>query len=347
MSADQKEVEANKNRLGVAGVDSFGWSVAVANFGMRLTAMGRDFIRTTGQFFLFPLGVAGDIIVAILAWRQARIDNYHSDSVEKAWVETLGALAGTVAIALFAAVATGWLTLSALIIPIIFVGTLGARALYQLVLMLRSLTFFFRENSREKNAELRYAAFGHLIGFLSLGLMAVGIGLVIVGGYVQLAYVGVIAGGIGVLFAFYRGYHTYKAKQLAAGAGPPDGAAIGGGSYRHVMRAEGKRHGRNQSEEVQPLISSPSPFSQPDSASVYGTPRSALSPSPRQPRPSSTERRLPEAAKSSISRSISQTFMASPASSRRPIEEQQHQPAGSSLRERRAKGAIHIFPSKP
>lgn len=158
------------------------------------------FLENIGHTFMYPLTAGTALIRAILAWRQARIDNGNNGTMAHAIVEILGALAITTAV-LGSFVAT---TVFASISPIIFATIMAAKTLFHAGSALYYWYLSSTANNDEDKRKYKTAARSEGIGALAGALATLAVGLVMLASKPIYAILGITAGVIGTVFCIYK-----------------------------------------------------------------------------------------------------------------------------------------------
>lgn len=194
--------------LDVAIVDSMNLT---AIFTLFLKETFAKFLEEIGKFFMFPLAAMAGCIQAVLAWRQAGLDDGKASSIGRAVVETASAIAITTAVIGGLVGATTF----ALAAPIIFTATLAAKAVYHIGL---SIYHFYQsakawaKNDVAGHASHLAAARANAIAATALILATVAVSLVMLAGKTAFAVFGVISGVIGTGYAIYNRFFASKTK---------------------------------------------------------------------------------------------------------------------------------------
>lgn len=166
-----------------------------------------NFYEQLGKYIFFPIASVAALISAALSWRQAYIKKGSKSSVLSALIDTLSALAITVAV-------LGSLLASSLFVlatPIIFTAVMGGKTLFSTV---ASIYYFGKaagavEPSKKKKYygmskdQLLAAMAGTIATAATVGVFLLG--------KTFLAGIGIAAAGIGSLMALTYGYQSFKA----------------------------------------------------------------------------------------------------------------------------------------
>lgn len=187
----------------VAGVDAANLG---AIFGLFLVKTGQEFLETTGHFYLFPLAAIATFLRAVFAWREQQLSQGKHGTFARALVE------GATFLAVGTAVVGGffWATLSTLISPIIFTATLGAKSLYHAGSACYYLGKSVATHDEQEKVHYRSMAKAHAIGFVVGTLATISVGFVMLAGKSIMAIAGVVAAGIGVVYAGYNAVVSFK-----------------------------------------------------------------------------------------------------------------------------------------
>jgi hypothetical protein len=173
-------------------------------FNMFENEATKSFLETNAHYWLFPLAALLSLFKAIFSIRQAWLDKGKNGTYHRALVEGVTALAVTVAVVGGLVAASIFTTIS----PIIFLATLGGKSVYSAGLTLQYLFKAANTDNAEEKQTYRNTAFANFVGTVSLGLAAAAVGLVMIAMKPVFAFLGVIAGVIGVGYSLHKAFTT-------------------------------------------------------------------------------------------------------------------------------------------
>lgn len=163
----------------------------------------RKLLETYFKYVLFPIAAAGNIIKAVLAWRQVTLEHdeltgkLKSNLILRAIVETLAATAITVAVIGALAFASVFSTIS----PIIFAATLGAKSAFHLLCtVFYAGKISFAQDPVNKN-ECKKQIYNNAMASVSSGLTSLAVVCVMILAKPFLAPIGIAAGLVMGLYA--------------------------------------------------------------------------------------------------------------------------------------------------
>lgn len=174
--------------------------VASENFDLSAIffSVGTAFFETLGKYIFLPVAAALAAARAILSWRQAYLTRWKSRFVTGAVIESLAALAITVAVVgAFALTAV-----FAFVTPVIFTAVLGSKSLYNFgaAIYYGAKAIFASPTKARRNEYISRAARHAGVG-LATGLGCVGAALSLLVGKIALAPIAAVGGIIGGLIA--------------------------------------------------------------------------------------------------------------------------------------------------
>jgi hypothetical protein len=160
-----------------------------------------------GHLILFPLAALLSVFRSALAIRQARLDSYKSGTLARAVVEVVSAIAVLTAV-------TGGIAAAGLFVlasPIIFTAMLGSKTLFNAGAALyywgKSAV---KEITPDKKSAYRAKVKAHIISAFILALTTVSVGLVMLGGQVIFASLGIAAGVLGTVYSVMNAYKSHS-----------------------------------------------------------------------------------------------------------------------------------------
>jgi hypothetical protein len=220
-------------------------------------------LLTVGKFILFPFAAAAACIQALLAWRQVYLDGAKdSSNIVRALVETLAALAITTAVV----GALAFSTTFALVAPIMFAVTSGAKSLFHLgaaayyltkALMTEPLATKDQslsgktEYPEERRENFNKAAKNAVSGVIGLGITAAIITVMVLGHVKIAAFVGIPVAAAAATFGFYSLCSVIFGKQketAPATASAPSAAVV------HQTLSAQKAPGLSRSNSQEALL---------------------------------------------------------------------------------------------
>ncbi len=131
-------------------------------------------------YVLFPLAALLAIATTI-----CHFSDNHTQKV-KCWIELIATIAITAGVTLAILSALHVIALSAIVVPAIFIGALALKALYNMVM------YFKTDDGKQKNI--------HGDFFIVQMLLILGVGFALIAGNLQMAVLGMVGAGIGVLY---------------------------------------------------------------------------------------------------------------------------------------------------
>lgn len=183
----------------VGAADSFNLA---AIFSLFLSEETKTLLENTLRFALFPLAALGSGIQMVLAWRQAKIEEWKKKTtIGRAVIETLSFLAITTAVIGGLAGIAGF----ALAAPIIFVAVTGIKALFHFGAACLNVGKYLVSRDADKKSEYKALAVTHAVSGFSMALTAVAVGLVMIAAKPIYALLGLAAGLIGCAYCVYKG----------------------------------------------------------------------------------------------------------------------------------------------
>lgn len=186
-----------KNKLKSAISSGGGLAVLGIIFGLFLWETGLAFFEHYAKFVLLPLIALSDIFSAVFAWCQASLEEYEAFTIVKGVVETLAALATTLAVILVFSVPT----LPLLVVPIIFTANLSFKTLYNLIVDIYDI---YEVIEVDKHREHYAPLLAHTVGFIATMLIAIAAGFALIGGLYIWGIAGLIGASMGLVFAIYQ-----------------------------------------------------------------------------------------------------------------------------------------------
>jgi hypothetical protein len=178
-----------------------------------------------GIFVLFPALALASVVATYYIGKESQSNEWEWKSATKFAMEITASAIIVVSVGIAILTAAGLIAFSELIPPAMFVAALGVKVLYNTGMFFytwmerkvvtsqeerQSLLVSVQERAESSLAKNNDALAGYTLSIIIPTTLALGAGFALLGGNLGLAFLGMIGGGIGILYVGYRIANNYS-----------------------------------------------------------------------------------------------------------------------------------------